>query len=101
MPLLNLADLADSLPATWKSRVLGEAGDCNIKVLKMDGQSSPAETHNYNEALIVISGALRLSVLGEEIAVAAGEMYLAPAGVPHAVAAGSHGVLVIVDPVGS
>ena len=40
MPLLNLADLADSLPATWKSRVLGEAGDCNIKVLKMDGQSS-------------------------------------------------------------
>lgn len=66
----------------------------------MDGQSSPAETHDYNEALIVISGALRLSVLGEEIAVAAGEMYLAPAGVPHAVAAGSHGVLVIVDPVG-
>lgn len=57
MPLLNLADLADSLPATWKSRVIGEAGDCNIKVLKMDGQSSTAETHDYNEALIVMSGA--------------------------------------------
>lgn len=101
MPLLDLADLADSQPAAWKSRVLAQAGDCNIKVLKMDGQPSPAETHDYNEALIVISGALRLSVLGEDIEVAAGQMYLAPAGVPHAVAAGSHGVLMIVDPVGS
>ncbi|WP_268630145.1 cupin, partial [Escherichia coli] len=67
MPLLDLADLADSQPAAWKSRVLAQTGDCNIKVLKMDGQSSPAETHDYNEALIVISGALRLSVLGEDI----------------------------------
>lgn len=37
----------------------------------------------------------------EVIEVAAGGMYLAPAGVPHAVVAGSHGVLMIVDPVGS
>ena len=101
MPLLNLADIARDLPDTWKSRVLAQAGACNIKVLKMDGQASPAETHDYNEALIVISGVLRLSVQDEDIEVAAGDMYLAPAGIAHAVAQGSHGVLMIIDPIGS
>lgn len=101
MPLLDLLDAANGLPDAWKSRVLAQAGDCNVKILRMDGRPSPAETHDYNEALIVISGALRLSVKGEAIEVAAGSMYLAPAGVPHVVAEGSHGVLMIVDPVGS
>lgn len=101
MPLINLADIANGLPAAWKSRVLAQAGACNLKVLKMDGQGSPAETHDYNEALIVISGVLRLSVQGGDIEVAAGNMYLAPAGMAHAVAQGSHGVLMIVDPIGS
>ncbi len=101
MPLLNLADIARTLPDTWKSRVLAQAGTCNIKILKMDGQPSPAETHDYNEALIVISGVLRLCVQGEDIDVAAGDMYLAPAGIAHAVARGSHGVLMIIDPIGS
>lgn len=100
MPLLDLVDAAHGLPDAWKSRVLAQAGGCNVKILRMDGQPSPAETHDYDEALIVLSGALRLSVHGDAAEVAAGSMYLAPAGVPHAVAAGSHGVLMIVDPVG-
>lgn len=101
MPLLNLVDAASRLPDAWKSDVLARTGGSNIKVLRMDGQPSPAETHDYDEALIVISGALRLSVRDDVIEVAAGGMYLAPAGVPHAVVTGSHGVLMIVDPVGS
>lgn len=60
MPLLDLLDAANGLPDAWKSRVLARAGDCNVKILRMDGQPSPAETHDYNEAPIVISGALRL-----------------------------------------
>lgn len=60
VPLLDLLDAANGLPDAWKSRVLAQAGDCNVKILRMDGQPSPAETHDYNEALIVISGALRL-----------------------------------------
>lgn len=60
MPLLDLLDAANGLPDAWKSRVLAQTGGCNVKILRMDGQPPPAETHDYNEALIVISGALRL-----------------------------------------
>lgn len=99
MALFNLADAADRLPHAWKSAILARSGDCNIKILKMDRQPYPDETHDYNEALIVVSGMLRLSVAGETIEVKAGDMYVAQAGVPHAVLEGSHGVLMIVDPV--
>ena len=46
---------------------------------------------------VVISGQLLLGVGGETISVGAGQMFLAEAGVAHAVLAGSHGTLVIID----
>lgn len=49
------------------------------------------------EALPVIDGRLLLQVPGETIDVAAGQLYLAQAGTPHAVLPGSYGTLVIVD----
>ncbi|MBV8623130.1 MAG: cupin domain-containing protein [Herbaspirillum sp.] len=99
MPLINLNDAAEALPTFWTSRIIGQSGNCNIKILKMDGECYPDETHSYNEALVVISGEMLLVVDGETIRVSQGEMYLAPAGLPHAVAQGSHGTLMIIDPV--
>tara|TARA_R110000751_G_scaffold118713_1_gene219221 strand:+ start:2735 stop:3046 length:312 start_codon:yes stop_codon:yes gene_type:complete len=101
MPHINLTKMAENLPEFWKSKVIGQSGNCNIKILKMDGQQIPDETHDYNEALIVIRGEMFLRVEGEKIQVSEGEMYLALAGIPHAVAEGSHGTLMIIDPVGS
>ena len=37
-----------------ESAILARSGDCNIKILKMDRQPYPDETHDYNEALIVV-----------------------------------------------
>ena len=99
MPLINLNKVAKSLPTFWKSEIIGQSGNSNIKILKMDGQQYPDETHDYNEALIVINGVMFLIVAGEQVQVSEGEMYLAPAGVPHSVATGSHGTLMIIDPV--
>jgi mannose-6-phosphate isomerase-like protein (cupin superfamily) len=47
--------------------------------------------------LLVVSGRLVLGVQGEAIIIEKGQMYLAEAGVPHAVLPGSHGTLVIID----
>ena len=97
MSLLDLASISQSLPQAWKSTVLGRVGSSNIKVLRMDEMSSAQEVHDYTEGLLVISGQLMLSVGGEAISVGEGQIYLAEAGVPHAVLSGSHGVLVIFD----
>ncbi|MET1077080.1 MAG: cupin domain-containing protein [Pseudomonas sp.] len=97
MALLSLDSMSQALPDAWMSRVVGRVGDSNIKVLRMDEMPSAAEVHDYNEGLLVISGQLMLGVGDEVIRVAQGQLYLAEAGVVHAVLPGSQGTLVIFD----
>lgn len=65
--------------------------------LRMDEMPSAVEVHDYTEGLLVISGQLMLGVLGEVISIGEGQMYLAEAGLPHAVLPGSHDTLIIID----
>ena len=94
---INLLDAAKSLPTAWKSTVLGQAAGANFKVLRMDGQAYPDESHDFDEALLVLDGRMNLLIQGGQVDVRAGEVFIVPAGVPHAVAPDSHGTLVIID----
>jgi len=97
MPLIDFNSLAGDLATTWRSSVVGEVGSAKIKVLRMDEQSYGEETHDYNEGLLVVEGKLFLQVARETVTVETGQMYLALAGIPHAVLPGSYGTLVIID----
>jgi mannose-6-phosphate isomerase-like protein (cupin superfamily) len=97
MTSIDFNSVAKTLPAAWKSTVVGKVGAANIKVLRMDEQPYAQETHDYNEGLLVVDGELRLQVGQDEVVVEAGQMYLAQAGTAHAVLPGSSGTLVIID----
>lgn len=93
----NLIALAASLDDAWRSRIVGQAAGANLKVVRMDGRAYPNESHPFDEALLVLEGRMNLELGGSVTSVGAGELYIVPAGTPHAVAEGSHGILVIVD----
>ena len=97
MQPIDLLETAARLPKAWTSRVLGTGGGANIKVLRMDGRPYAEEVHDIDEALLVVWGAMHLQISGHVSSVAAGELVIVPAGQPHAVAPGSHGVLIVVD----
>lgn len=97
MALTDLSEAAGALPQAWTSRVLARFGDANLKVLRMDESAYPDECHDYPEGLLVIEGEMLLDIQGAVVRVGAGELFVVPAGVPHAVAAGSRGTLVILD----
>jgi len=97
MPLFNLLNISTGLPHAWTSAILGKIGPACIKVLRMDEMPYAEEIHDYDEALLVVSGRMLLEVAGETVVVDAGELYIAEAGVAHAVLPGSDGCLVIVD----
>jgi mannose-6-phosphate isomerase-like protein (cupin superfamily) len=97
MDKVNLPQLAEHLPTAWHSAILGQAAGANIKVLRMDGAAYPSEVREFDEALLVINGVMKLEVAGVVISVEAGELVIVPAGQAHAVAPGSYGSLVIVD----
>ena len=94
---ISLTDAARTLPTAWRSSVLGQAAGANVKVLRMDGQPYPDESHDFDEALLVLEGQMNLLIQGQPIEVGTGEVFIVPAGMPHAVAPDSHGVLVIID----
>lgn len=94
--LTHLKSVVTPLDA-WKSIVLARVSGANVKVMRMDGTPYPNESHDYPEGLLVVDGQLNLTIGSEAIAVRAGEIYVVPAGVAHAVAPGSTGTLVIFD----
>jgi mannose-6-phosphate isomerase-like protein (cupin superfamily) len=94
---VNLFELASALPGAWQSRLVGNAAGANFKVVRMDGRAYPEESHAFDEALLVLEGRMNLTFADQLVAVRSGEVYIVPAGVPHAVAEGSHGTLVIID----
>lgn len=94
---INLMHAAQALPTAWRSTVLGRAAGANIKVLRMDAAAYPDESHDFDEALLVLEGQMNLTLQGQQVVVLAGEVFIVPAGVPHAVAPGSHGTLMIID----
>lgn len=96
MSLINLKSAAAQLD-TWKSIVLARVAGASIKVIRMDGAPYPDESHDYPEGLLVVDGQLNLTVGSDAITVRAGEIYVVPVGVAHAVAPGSAGILVIFD----
>ncbi|CAN7190345.1 cupin domain-containing protein [Acidovorax sp. LjRoot66] len=97
MSKINLPETAQTFPQAWTSRIVGRAAGANVKVLRMDDGAYPDESHDFDEALLVIEGCMRLDLQGQVTEVQAGEVFIVPAGVPHAVAPGSHGTLVIID----
>lgn len=97
MTLIHLLDKAKELPAAWSSRLLAEFGDARLKLLRMDAAAYPEESHDYAEGLLVLEGELMLRMGSETMRVGAGQLCVVPAGMPHSVAPGSRGTLLILD----
>jgi len=97
MSMIDLVKASQSLPKAWSSTLLGLVGSASIKLLRMDAAAYVEETHDYNEALIVIEGILELEVGAQLQKMRAGQMYIVQARTPHLVRQGSSGTLMIVD----
>ena len=95
--LFDLAQQAAQLEQAWRSKRLARVGDTSLKLTRMDAQTHPDETHACTEGLLVLDGEMHLNVAGEAVTVTAGQLYMVPAGVSHAVRPGSHGTLLIID----
>lgn len=97
MTEIDLIAAARDLPEVWRSHIVGRTGNARIKLLRMDASTHAEETHDYSEALLVLQGRLELSVAGQRRTIDAGELLMVNAHQPHAICAGSSGILLIID----
>lgn len=94
----SLTALAGTLSDPWRSRLLGQVGRANIKLIKMGGEGIPNESHaGFEELLVVIEGQMTLVVNETTFLLEAGDYYLVPKEAVHRVQPGSHGTLLLID----
>ncbi|WP_235212906.1 cupin domain-containing protein [Cedecea neteri] len=94
----SLTTLAGALSDVWRSRLLGQVGQANIKLIKMGGEGIPDESHiGFEELLVVIEGQMTLVVDDKTFSLEAGDYYLVPKEAVHRVLPGSHGTLLLID----
>lgn len=85
------------MPDAWRSFLIGKAAGANVKVLGVNDLPYSDETHDFDEALLVIEGQMNLQIHNQVLALQQGKVYIVSAGIPHAVAKGCKGTLVIID----
>ena len=80
-----LTDLISVAEGAVVSRVLAKSGGGNVTLFAFDRSQGLSEHTAPFDALVqVVDGSLELTIGGSPVTVAAGEIVLMPAGVPHA-----------------
>ncbi|WP_455820780.1 cupin domain-containing protein [Pseudomonas cerasi] len=89
---------AAALPDEWRSVIISQIGQANVKLIRMGGEGIPDEVHeHFAELLVVIDGQMDLAVDGQVVALKSGDYFVIPPGSPHRVLPGSSGTLLLVD----
>ncbi|MDO9147053.1 MAG: cupin [Hydrogenophaga sp.] len=96
-PKINLAGATQASPTAWRSTVLGQAVGANFTMFRTDAAACPEASNDFDAALPVRDGQMHLAIPGRQVEVSAGEGFVVPASLPHAVASGRHESLVIID----
>jgi len=83
---LRLADLITPTQGGIASRVLAKTGGGNVTLFAFDaGEGLSEHTAPFDALVIVLDGALELTIGGQAIAAAPGSIVRMPANIPHAV----------------
>lgn len=94
----SLLTRAAALPQTWRSVVIGQIGQANVKLIRMGEEGIPDEVHVHDaELLVVIDGQMVLEIDGQSVMLNGGDSFLIPPGRTHRVLPGSRGTLLLVD----
>jgi quercetin dioxygenase-like cupin family protein len=80
----RLEDLISPTPHGIASRVLAKTGGGNLTLFAFDaGQGLSEHTAPFDALVLVVSGALNLTIGGQQVRAEPGTLVRMPAGVPH------------------
>lgn len=95
----DLVGIARLLGPRWSGQLVGRPGGVGLKLFKVDAAGLAREMHpGYDEALLMLEGAIDLVLDGEQVSLRAGDLQIIPAGSWHEILPGGHGSFLLVDP---
>lgn len=97
---INLRDKLALFTEHWSPRVVAEMNDYQFKLVKLQGEFVWHAHADTDEVFIVLEGELTLQFRDQDVALAAGEMFVVPKGVEHRPVAASECCVMLVEPRG-
>ena len=101
MSKINLADKLSQFEGHWQPRVVGAFNGHDLMVVKFQGQfpwHSHADTDDF---FLVIKGNLTIQLRDRDVHLAAGELFVVPAGVEHCPRADEEAHVLLIEPRGT
>ena len=98
LKVVNLKAAAGELEEQWSPRVVAQVADQYVKVAKVQGEFVWHAHEGEDELFLVLKGSLRIQMEEGEVTLAAGDIFVVPAGVRHNPVAEEECWLALVEP---
>jgi mannose-6-phosphate isomerase-like protein (cupin superfamily) len=98
---VDLAKALDTFDDRWSPRTVATFNGHDVMVVKVEGEfvwHSHADTDDF---FLVLSGALTIRLRDRDVALAAGDLFVVPAGVEHQPVAAGEAHLLLIEPTGT
>ncbi len=100
MRAINLDRELAAITSTWAPRVIAQLNDYEFKLTKLEGDFHWHRHQATDEAFLVLDGELTIELRDDEVHLAAGELYVVPAGVEHRPRAAQLCQVMLIEPCG-
>jgi mannose-6-phosphate isomerase-like protein (cupin superfamily) len=98
---VNLAEKLSQITDYWKPRILGELNGQELKLARLRGKFIWHHHENEDEALLCLSGRLRIEFRDDSVDLGAGELYIVPRGIEHRTSADEETHVLVFEPIGT
>ena len=98
LKVVNLKAAAGELEEQWSPRVVAQVAEHYVKVAKVQGEFVWHAHEGEDELFLVLKGSLRIQMEEGEVTLAAGDIFVVPAGVRHNPVADEECWLALIEP---
>jgi len=95
---VNLSEKLALIGDHWTPRVVGDVGDCAVKLVKLQGEFVWHHHEAEDELFLVLKGRFRMEFRDRAVTLEEGEMIVVPRGVEHRPVAEEEAHVLLVEP---
>ncbi|MCA9256759.1 MAG: cupin domain-containing protein [Phycisphaerales bacterium] len=99
--VINISDKLASFSEHWSPRIVGQVNDCEIKLVRLNGEFVWHSHEREDEMFLVVRGSLRMLLRDRELVVNEGEFVIIPRGVEHCPVADEEVHVMLFEPAGT
>lgn len=88
MKKINLEKALETIDAAWTPRIVGDVNDCQIKLVRLQGDFEWHKHDLEDEAFLVLSGRFTMKFRDADVELCEGELIIVPRGTEHMPSAG-------------